>query len=316
MENRRRKLRAARIVALAIAAGTAQGALAQESGYVFTTGGSTCSPPICTVQTYDSWGQEVTPVWHLLTHNLDAGGGAGMSWLSSPSYFLSVNEGIYYPLIAGSADFEPGHAFNLFSLSNNGSGCPFVHLATPENSLENFTELDHPALNGVPAALLLVTPLRMDSRIDEHIGVWYNTATGRWNIFYQDTTAIMEPGAQFVVLSDDCAVGLEFRPVHVATVGNTLGSFTALDAPDLDGRPSEVLFVTQVWDEEGPVYNDNPVAVSFDAAARRWRIVNEGGAAMPLGARFHWARAAVVHRCDFELGLNGVGFDGWTGVSP
>lgn len=316
MENRRRRLHTAGIVALAVAAGAPQQALAQESGYVFRTAGSTCSPPICTVQTYDSWGQEVTPVWHLLTHNLDAGGGPGMSWPSTPSYALTVSEGIYYPHIAGSADFEPGHAFNLFSLSNNGSGCPFVHLTTIGNSFENYTVLDHPALNGAPAARLLVTPMREDDRIQEHVGVWYNTLTERWNIFYQDTAAFMEPGAQFVVLSDACAVGLEFRPVHIATVGNTLGSFTALDAPDLDNRPSEVLFVTQVWDEEGPVYNDSPVAVSFDPAAQRWRILNEGGAAMPLGARFHWARATVLHRCDFELGLNEVGFDGWVGVAP
>lgn len=316
MENRRRKLRAAWIVALALTVGVSQGALAQESGYVFSTAGSTCSPPVCRVQTYDSWGQSPAPVWHLLTHNFDPGGGPGQVWAGTPTYDYVLLDGNYYPQVIGIADFEPGHAFNLYSISNAGTGCPYVHLTTPENTFENFTELDHPALNGVPSARLLVTPMRAGGRIEEQIGVWYNNATARWNIFYQDTGAIMEPGAQFLVLSDDCAVGLEFRPVHVATVGNTLGSFTALDAPDLDGRPSEVLFVTQVWDEEGPVYNDHPVAVSFDTAAQRWRILNEDGAAMPLGARFHWARATVVHRCDFELGVDKVGFDGWVGVVP
>jgi len=316
MRRARRKSRTVGLVVLAVATATAHEATAQESGYVFTTNGSTCSPPTCVVQTYDSWGQAPTPVWHLLTHNLDPGGGPGMSWPSTPAYGLTVNEGIFYPHIAGDADFEPGHAFNLFSLSSNGSGCPFVHLTTAANVFENYTVLDHPALNGAPAARLLVTPMRADSRIQDNVGVWYSTASERWNIFYEDTAKIMEIGVQFVVLTDACAVGLEFRPVHVATVGNALGSFTVLDAPDLDGRPSEVLFVTQVWNEEGPVYNDNPVAVSFDPAAQHWRIINDGGAAMPLGARFHWARAAVVHRCDFELGLDEVGFDGWVGLAP
>lgn len=316
MEHVRRRNRIAGLVVFAVVAGGSGRALAQESGYVFRTSGSTCSPPICRVQTYDSWGQSPAPVWHLITHNLNPGGGPGMPWISTPSYDLAVGGGDYYPYIAGSADFEPGHAFNLYSLSNNGSGCPFVHMATVENSLENFTEIDHPALNGAPGARLLVTPLRSDDRIQEHIGVWYNTATERWNVFYQNTSALVEPGSQFVVLADDCAVGLEFLPIHVATPANTSGFHTVLSDPAIDGRPAEALFVTQLWDEEGPVYNNNPVAVSYDLGTGRWRIVNDGGGAMPIGARFVWARARTLHRCDFELGLAEVGFDGWLGVAP
>ncbi|MGD8633356.1 MAG: hypothetical protein PVF85_07285 [Anaerolineales bacterium] len=81
----------------------------------------------------------------------------------------------------------------------------FVHTATPGNSLGNSTYLDHPLLNGQPAAKLLVTQNwnpggGLSGTYNPHvIGVWYDNADEEWLIFNQDG-ASMPSGAAFNVL--------------------------------------------------------------------------------------------------------------------
>lgn len=301
-----------------VVAALGAGLEAQSSGYVYTIAGSeACVPtPTCIRQVYDSWAGSPLPVWLLATHNFNPGGGGGLHYTSTPFYDPYMSDGDTFPYLAGDDTFEAGHAFNLFAFVGAASGCPLLHTASAGNTGSNYTRLDHPALNGSPGARLLVTPLRQDSRIHEHLGVWFDSASQRWNVFYQNPATTMEIGTKFLILSDACFVGLSFWPVHVATAGNTVGPITALDHPAINGRPSAVLFVTQVWDEEAPVYNDRPAAVTYDLGTQRWQIYNDGGTAMPLGARFFWATAALVHRSDFELGITFVGWDGWVGATP
>ena len=286
-------------------------ALAQVSGYVYVDNGEPCTPPICHTQVYDSWTGSPS-VSLFVTHNYILGGASAQYWASTPYYKEEILGGVAYTYLAGDDAFDPGDAFNFFSISGTPDGCPFVHVATVDNSPKNFTELDHPALNFQPSARLLVTAVRQDSRIHEHIGVWFNTARQRWNVFYQNTSALMEPGTRFLVLSDACDVGLDFKPVHVATVANTEVWNTILDDPEIHGRSSEVILVTQVWDESSGVYNDHPVGVSYDPSTGRWSLFNDASTspAMPIGARFFWARARVILRNDFEVGEIAVGFDG------
>ena len=75
-----------------------------------------------------------------------------------------------------------------------GTSTPaFVHVATAANSGANWTLVDNPLCNGDPNAILIVTPrlISPNNVFDTHpIGVWFDTARGKWQIFHQDATAV------------------------------------------------------------------------------------------------------------------------------
>ena len=78
----------------------------------------------------------------------------------------------------------------------------FVHIATASNTIQNYTDIDHPSTNGHPGVLILVTPNwspagKGDIYNDHPIGVWYHQE--KWSIFNQDK-ADMPLGAAFNVM--------------------------------------------------------------------------------------------------------------------
>jgi len=67
----------------------------------------------------------------------------------------------------------------------------FVHTATPANTIENTTYIDHPLTNNRPGAMLLVTqnwnPGGVGSTYNpHHVGVSYDSTEGKWSIFNED----------------------------------------------------------------------------------------------------------------------------------
>ena len=79
----------------------------------------------------------------------------------------------------------------------------FIHRATRENILGNWTYLDHPLINDNPNAILYVTqnwnPGGEGGGYNDHpIGVWYHTDRSKWAIFNEDRAA-MPVGADFNV---------------------------------------------------------------------------------------------------------------------
>jgi len=88
-------------------------------------------------------------------------------------------------------------AFNVFVATDLSN--VFAHTATVTNTVSNVTYLDHPSLNGNPAALVLVTPNWTGVYNAHHIGVYYSTGMQRWAIFNQDLSNMPE-GASFNVL--------------------------------------------------------------------------------------------------------------------
>ena len=96
-------------------------------------------------------------------------------------------------------------------LPRSGSGASvFTHIATPLNSASDWTDLDSPATNNQPSALVFITPNwnpggRGIGVYNNHpIGVWYHGS--QWSIFNQDGLAISN-GAAFNVLA------VRIRPV-------------------------------------------------------------------------------------------------------
>ena len=88
------------------------------------------------------------------------------------------------------------------TVSGKNGSTSFIHIATASNSTLNYTDIDHPATNNNPDALILITPNwspngKGDTYNDHATGVWYHQ--GKWSIFNQDKVT-MPAGAAFNVM--------------------------------------------------------------------------------------------------------------------
>lgn len=94
-----------------------------------------------------------------------------------------------------------GAAFNVMIPHDDMEA--FVHTATVDDIVANYTYLDHPLLNGNPDANILVTqnwnpPGQGGVYNNQSIGVWYDGS--QWAIFNQDWLVDMVEGASFNIL--------------------------------------------------------------------------------------------------------------------
>jgi hypothetical protein len=185
-------------------------------------------------------------------------------------------------------------AFNV--LLPRGSDQGFVHTSAVGNIRGNYTELNHPQLNGRPDALFHITanwnPGGAGGTYDNHhLGVFYSTITSRWNIFHQDLSA-MTAGSSYNVIIPGPASSTVAAAVHTVTVGNRSGNVSTIDIPLINNRPD---VVTQNWNPPGSsgVYNNQPIAIQYHAPSGRYQIINTSGAPLPLGAAFNISVASL-----------------------
>jgi len=87
-------------------------------------------------------------------------------------------------------------AFNIYAQPPSPNA--YVHAASSANSLGNETSLDHPLLNGMPCALVHITP--RTTAVDSTFDVDYDVFLQRWTIF--NHSAPMAIGAEFNVVID------------------------------------------------------------------------------------------------------------------
>jgi hypothetical protein len=91
-----------------------------------------------------------------------------------------------------------GAAFNV-AIGSKGARAGFAHTASAANSAGDYTDLDNPATNGHPNALVFVTPTWRNSVYhNQNIGVWYHD--GKWSIFDQDGSTPVPDQATFNVV--------------------------------------------------------------------------------------------------------------------
>jgi hypothetical protein len=174
-----------------------------------------------------------------------------------------------------------GTSFNVF-VPTAGTGI-FVHTTTANDTGGVYTLIDSALTNGHPNAIVFVTPaLNPGGLLDEHsIGVIYGN--GYWKIFNRDGTD-MPINTAFNVLV------LVPHPdifVHKATAGNIQGSATNIDNAFTNGHSNAIVFVTPNWNPDGVGGTMNSQNVGIYYAAGLWRILNQGGAAMPITAAFN-----------------------------
>jgi hypothetical protein len=189
------------------------------------------------------------------------------------------------------AHITMGSAFNVAVYTPNVEFA-FVHRATDSNTRgRHYTILDNSLINDNPEALVFVTAnLNPDGTYastvyNPHpIGVWYESAMGRWAIFNQDL-APMPLGAGFHVV-------VENGYVHRANELNTTENSTYLDLPSANDQSDALLFITPNWNPRARtsgIYNNHNVGVWYDFSRRRWAIFNQDRAAMPKHAAFNVA---------------------------
>ena len=151
-----------------------------------------------------------------------------------------------------------------------------VHTATDNNTRLHLTTIDHPALNGKPKAVVMVTQVFGKYNPNE-IGVWYSG--GKWKIFNQNRAA-MPLNTRFNVLAFPPET-LEDVLVHKTTGNNTRGHITTLNHQLTNAHSDALLFVTQRYGK----YNTSPVGAWYNG--NRWKLYNENRNKMPVGTSFN-----------------------------
>ena len=183
----------------------------------------------------------------------------------------------------------------------------FIHRTTAASTTSNWSDLGHPLTLGDPDAIVVVDHnwnpnLTRGVYHDHTLGVWYNGISNDWAIFNQDESAMPEGVSFNVRIADPWT---ETALVHTATAGNTAGHVTTIDHPDLNDAPSRILVVTQNFNPGGGVgpRNNHSIAIGYSATEQRWKIRNQDGTSIPIGAIKSHPFAGVGSRS-----VGGVGF--------
>lgn len=169
-----------------------------------------------------------------------------------------------------------GVKFNV--LVTSPSSYSFSHTAASGNITNNYTILNHPALNNNPNALLLVTQNWKGTYNTNAIGVWYTGS--RWSIYNQNRKA-MPKGTRFnVFIANKSPHGSAF--LHNA--GTSSNHISYINSTKTNSKSSSYVFTTQNWKTSGP-YNDHQVGVWY--ASNKWTVYNEDRAKLPKNAKFN-----------------------------
>jgi len=169
----------------------------------------------------------------------------------------------------------------------SGGRIVFTHIATTSNSAGDYTDIDNPATNNNPNAILEVTSNWAPHNVydDSTIGVWYHASVGKWSIFNQNLK----------VVPDQAAFNVQVLPsissvfIHVATTSNSAGDYTDIDNPATNNNPNAILEITSNWNPGGVggVYNNHHIGVWYHASVGKWSVFNQDFVAIPNQAAFN-----------------------------
>ena len=172
--------------------------------------------------------------------------------------------------------------FNVLALKPSSNA--FLHTATTENILNNWTVIDHPKCNGKPNAVLLVTQNWKGTYNTKPIGVWYTN--GKWAIYNQDRSTMPKASFNVLVLEEGKAsgVGNSRASIFEVTSSSKQTKFGKHLASTNWKNNSDVLFITQNWQTAGK-YNNHIPGVWFDQSSMT--IFNQDKEELPTGAKFN-----------------------------
>ena len=154
--------------------------------------------------------------------------------------------------------------FLLFGCSVLQARASSISRVTATSPIGNFTYMNDPYFDGHPERVLIVTQ-NFNVYNNHHIGVWYDTAWGKWAIFNQDRLA-MPFNASFNVLASNPSSNVF---THIAGGSSIAGHVTYIDSPETNSHPEAKLFVTFSYNPYA-VYNDHSTGVWYDAYRHQW----------------------------------------------
>jgi hypothetical protein len=222
-----------------------------------------------------------------VTPNLTPGGVCGCVVANFPIgvYYDDYGIGQWTIFNEDNAPMPVGAAFNVLVLVPRSD--IFINTKTNSATGAPYSLFDNALTNGNPNAIVFTTqnwnPGGVGGKgFDQPIGVGYLYGMW-WGILVQNWTFI-PAGTAFnvVVPNPDTSVF-----VHKATTANILSHSTIIDYPLTNGNPNAIIFVTHNYDPGGvdEVYLDEAIGVFYDGS--KWRIYNESGDAMTVGAAFN-----------------------------
>ena len=163
----------------------------------------------------------------------------------------------------------------------------YVHTATASNISGNVTYIDHPDLNNNPNANIVFchvwnpngTPITTNNNVD---GLWYNTVQGKWAIYNEDISPMVDGAKFFIYIAADPDDVI----THIADASNIIAEATKIDDTDFNGHdPGPFAVFSHYWNPN-QVYNTHVDGFDYLSYTGKRVIYNEDLDNMQTGAAF------------------------------
>ncbi|MEM7087768.1 MAG: T9SS type A sorting domain-containing protein [Bacteroidota bacterium] len=220
----------------------------------------------------------------LVTHTWNPPGSGGVYNQEVTGVFYSNGENQWGVYNESGVPMTVGSSYNIYIAQGPGTVLHVADIAN-QGSVDSYSIVNHPDLNGNPNARLLLTTYYNENgvRNNHNYGVWYDDNINRWIIFSEDFQTIPLDSAFFITVEPDNAQTVK----HVATAGNISGNWTAIDHPLLNNNPDGIVLITHNWGISGASSNvvlDKALGVWYTGVG--WAIYVEDQSAMPLDIEF------------------------------
>ncbi len=160
----------------------------------------------------------------------------------------------------------------------------YTHVADASNIVANLTKLDHPMLNDNPDAKLVATHnYSVNNQYNDHVtGAFYNSGTGFWFLFNEDTTPMLDEAAFNIYIAQSNEI-----ITHISTPANQGNgpNSTLIDDPLLNNNFGRLVFITNYYNPNQVANNIN-YGVFYNDIADRRGIYTEVAQPIPNGAAF------------------------------
>jgi hypothetical protein len=179
-------------------------------------------------------------------------------------------------------DMPDGASFNILILNDNNS---ILQTATSANIVAATTQIDNPALNNNPNAIIYVTQNWNGGGASgvfntSKMSTYYNSTTQRWTVFNEDHADMVE-GSKYNVYFGVSSF------VHKSDSINISGNLTFFDNPLANRDPEAFIFALHNWNPFGvgtSVYDKKLGVFDFGPV---WGIFSQDGSDMPREVYFN-----------------------------
>ncbi|HEX7358642.1 MAG TPA: T9SS type A sorting domain-containing protein [Ignavibacteriaceae bacterium] len=180
-----------------------------------------------------------------------------------------------------------GASFNVLILNDDNS---LLQTAVSGSISGATTEIDHPALNDNPNAIVYVTQNWNGSGLGgvyntSRVSTYYSTSSHKWTIYNEDVLGMVENSKYNVYFGSQSFV-------HHSEAANISGNLTYFDNPLVNRDHNAMVFALHNWNPfgSGTAVYDVKLGV-YHYANSFWGVFSQDASAMPEGLYFNVAVA-------------------------